>query len=301
MASKISTLTRTGLSLAGLGLSPLSVALCCQTRRRNSKRARPIRRYSRRMGVGGLLRVISSGFCHLSAAGSCRIQASAYHGNYTSNCEGINKDKPGQGTLAEHEGALAAARLATRDFVAQIVNELQGTTAPRITGVSPMIGTPGTPVTIFGLNFDPVAAQDTVDLNITRAALTSATATELGTSVPASTASGRFRVTTANGTGLSADDFFVPPSPYGAGDVAATGRLTFGATSNVAMGTAQKIALLVFDGIIGQRIGLKVVPGPISGISLYRPNQTVLATHSTGILTTLMEPRFCPSPGRINS
>ena len=83
---------------------------------------------------------------------------------------------------------------------------------------------------------------------------------------PGRTGSGRFTVTTSNGTAVSADDFFVPPSPYSAVDVASTQRLAIGATTNVVIGTAAKIALLVFDGTSGQRVGLKIVPGPISTV-----------------------------------
>ena len=49
-----------------------------------------------------------------------------YHGNYTPFCPGINKDRPGQGTAAEHQSALTAARLATEDFVSQLLDELEG-------------------------------------------------------------------------------------------------------------------------------------------------------------------------------
>jgi hypothetical protein len=169
--------------------------------------------------------------------------------------------------------------------------------APVVSGFSPTIGAPGTAVTILGSRFDTVTSQNSVTLNLTGSSVTAATSTSLGATVPSGAASGRFTVTTSNGTAISPADFFVPPSPYGAGDVEVTARLAFGSATNVNIGSAQKVGLLVFDGVAGQRVGLKVVPGPISAVSLYRPNQTVLATHSTGILVTLMEPPLLPVTG----
>ena len=154
---------------------------------------------------------------------------------------------------------------------------------PTITGFSPVVGSPGTVVAISGSRFDTVPAQNAVALNLTSASVASATPTALTASIPAGAASGRFTVTTSNGAAVSADDFFVPPSPYVPADVAATQRLGFGSAANVSIGGTQQVALLVFDGTTGQRVGLKIVPGPLSGVSLYRPNQTVLASHSTGI------------------
>ena len=168
---------------------------------------------------------------------------------------------------------------------------------PTITGFSPVVGSPGTVVAISGSRFDTVPAQNAVALNLTSASVASATPTALTASIPAGAASGRFTVTTSNGAAVSADDFFVPPSPYVPADVAATQRLGFGSAANVSIGGTQQVALLVFDGTTGQRVGLKIVPGPLSGVSLYRPNQTVLASHSTGILTTLMEPPVLPLTG----
>jgi YD repeat-containing protein len=168
--------------------------------------------------------------------------------------------------------------------------------APTITSFSPTVGAIGTTVTVSGTNFDTLA-QNRLAVNRTRAHLSSATSTSLQTAVPALAASGRFTVTTLNGTATSTDDFFIPPSPYVASDVAATGRLTAGTASNLSINTASKIGLVVFDGTAGQRISLKVVPGPVSDMALHRPDQTVLSTHSTGIFTSLMEPPLLPATG----
>jgi hypothetical protein len=55
--------------------------------------------------------------------------------------------------------------------------------------------------------------------------------------------------------------------------------------------------LVLYDGTAGQRLALKIVPGPISDVWMYRPNQAVLASGSTGIFTTLLEPPLLPVTG----
>jgi YD repeat-containing protein len=169
--------------------------------------------------------------------------------------------------------------------------------APTISGFSPSVGAAGTSVTISGTNFDTVAAQNRTVVNLTRASVTTASSTSLALTVPAGAASGRFAVTTPNGNVVSTDDFFIPPAPYGASDVVSTARLVFSQLLNFNIGTASKVGLVVFDGTAGQRVALKIVPGPISGVSLLRPSQSVLQTHSTGIGTTLMEPPLLPVTG----
>jgi YD repeat-containing protein len=172
-----------------------------------------------------------------------------------------------------------------------------GAASPAITSFTPSVGAPGTAVAITGTNFEPVLAHNLLSVNQSRSNLTGATTTVLDTVIPPGTASGRFLIVTPKGTAVSTEDFFIPPAPYTASDVASTARLIFASPANLAVGTAGRIALAVFDGLASQRVSLKVVPGPISAIGLYRPNQTQLAGHSTGILTTLMEPPLLPSTG----
>lgn len=71
-------------------------------------------------GGGGLTSgyyVTTTGCGPLPHAGKC------YHGNYTAACRGINKDLP---AYTGHQTALSIAKTATRDFVMQIINDLQG-------------------------------------------------------------------------------------------------------------------------------------------------------------------------------
>ena len=169
--------------------------------------------------------------------------------------------------------------------------------APTITSFTPAIGVAGTSVTVTGTNFDTTALKNRVQVNLTSVAASSASSTSLSTSAPTNTASGRIKVSTAFGQATSADDFFVAPSPYVASDVVYTGRMGFNDSEAVTVGTTNKIGLVVFDGTAGQRVSLKIVPGPTSLVTMYKPDGTTLATKSTGIFTDLIEPTVLPRTG----
>ena len=124
-----------------------------------------------------------------------------------------------------------------------------GTNGPIITSFTPAIGVAGTAVTITGQNFEPTPHNDRAKFNGTLATITTATATSIATSVPTNATSGHISVTTPLGEGVSANDFFVPPSPYVAADVEVTARMAIGETKLVTLNTANKIALVVFDGV----------------------------------------------------
>jgi len=131
---------------------------------------------------------------------------------------------------------------------------------PTITNFTPAVGAPGDAVTVNGTNFDPTPLKNKLGFNATKPTLgkvTTATATALNTNVPITATSGHLRVVTEAGAAESTADFFVAPPPYAAADVAATGRVTVGGSGlNVAIGTANKIGLVVFDGVAGQRLSL---------------------------------------------
>jgi hypothetical protein len=152
-------------------------------------------------------------------------------------------------------------------------------------------------VTVSGTNFETTTANNRLSLNATRAVTTGGSSTSLTTSVPIKTASGHFTVITPSGTAMSTSDFFVAPPPFTASDVQYTGRTTTGSSGSVAITTSAKVGLLIFDATAGQRISVKLVPGPISSVSLYRPNAVLASTVSVGALTTLMEPQIVPLTG----
>ena len=189
--------------------------------------------------------------------------------------------------------------------------------APTITGFSPTIGVAsninganGTAVTINGTNFDNTASNNHVKFNVVDARTGSADAATITTSVPYSGTSGRISVETANGVAVSTDDFFVPPPPFVPADVVFTGRMAIGETKTVTIGTANKIGLLLFDGVIGQSVSINISGVTIgnSNVTIYQPNGSVLLTATsitssgqfidtreltaTGTYTILIDPTF---------
>lgn len=127
---------------------------------------------------------------------------------------------------------------------------------PTITSFSPTSAVAGTSVTITGTNFDAVtAANNQSRFNSSFSAPTAATSTTVTAPVPTSMGSGRLTIKTAAGTAVSADDLIVPPSPYVVSDVASASRLSFSSGTTVTVSTANKIALRLFDGTQGQRVG----------------------------------------------
>ncbi|MBM2803282.1 MAG: putative Bacterial pre-peptidase C-terminal domain protein [Deltaproteobacteria bacterium] len=132
--------------------------------------------------------------------------------------------------------------------------------SPTVTSFTPGVGTVGTPVTVNGTNFDPTPSKNDLRFNgVARASVGSATPTSIATTVPSGVSSGRISVTTALGKGISGTDFFVPPSGNSASDIEFTGRLgTNGTPLTVVINNAGKKGLIVFDGVAGQRMSLRV-------------------------------------------
>ena len=171
--------------------------------------------------------------------------------------------------------------------------------SPTITSFSPTIGAAGTAVTITGTNYDTTVANDKVSFNVMRSTLTSATSTSITTSVPSGATSGHLSVATATGKAISTADFFAPPPPYTASDVSSTGRMTIGINTTVSFNTANKIALLLFDGALGQKVSVNIVPNTLSGtFAIYRPDGTaLLASTSVPGGGKFFEPMILPVDG----
>jgi YD repeat-containing protein len=153
--------------------------------------------------------------------------------------------------------------------------------APVITGFTPGIGTPGTPISITGNNFDATATNNRLRFNIVPAPITSSTGTTISAQVPGGGTSGRLSLATPGGATQSADDFFVPPAPNTAANVAFTGRAVIGgATVNATISSVGKIALIVFDGMAGQPVSVGIGAGGIveSEIYVFQPSGTLLAS-----------------------
>src|SRR5439155_3049206 len=109
---------------------------------------------------------------------------------------------------------------------------------------------------------DPTATNDLPAFNNRVAAVTSATATSIGTQVPSIGTSGKIRVDTPFGTALSQADFFAPPAGKTVADMdlcnlGRMGNPTSAGTS-ATIGTSGKISELLFDGAGGRRVCINI-------------------------------------------
>jgi YD repeat-containing protein len=174
------------------------------------------------------------------------------------------------------------------------------TPAPTITGFTPTTGLAGTPVTITGTNFETTAVNNKVKFNVSYAVISTVSATSISTSVPTGATSGHVSVATSYGKAVSAGDFFVPPAPYTPADVEVATRIAYGETKPITIATATKIALIVFDGVEGDRISLYLSGVTIvySTIYLNRPDGvTQAATAVDNASIGLIDVQLLPITG----
>jgi len=151
---------------------------------------------------------------------------------------------------------------------------------PTITSFSPTSAIAGTAITITGTNFDTTAANDRLVFNQAQQFAGSATATNIGTTVPSAMASGHISVVTSLGTAVSAQDLYIPFGTHAVGDIAYTSRTTLGSTVSVSLSVASKIGLVLFDASAGQKLFLGLSGSTFSNCNLYiiAPNGSQLKT-----------------------
>jgi IPT/TIG domain len=143
--------------------------------------------------------------------------------------------------------------------------------APRIVEFMPTVAGPATEVTITGADFDAAPTGNRVTVNEARAKVLSAAPTTLVALVPTNARSGRIAVTTPWGATSSSGVLFVAPAPYSTGDVTHTGRLIPGDQPRPVMLerpvtlAMSLLALVVFDGAIGEALTLEVTALAIGG------------------------------------
>jgi hypothetical protein len=117
------------------------------------------------------------------------------------------------------------------DGVMSYVAMLTVVQVPIITSFSPVVGTPGTNVTIAGVNFDPAASNDIVLFGAVRGAVTGASETNLVATVPLGATFAPITVT-VNGLSASTSHPFVPvfpgTSPVSTGSLVAIPNLPAG-------------------------------------------------------------------------
>ena len=140
--------------------------------------------------------------------------------------------------------------------------------APTISSFSPTIAASGTAVTINGTNFSTTMANNKVKTNLALAGLTSATAIKIIANVSPAGTPGHIKVTTPAGSVTSAGDLFIAPYGFAAADVGFTARMAIGETKSVALPTANKIGILIFDGTAGQNVSVNLGAGTIAGYSV---------------------------------
>jgi uncharacterized repeat protein (TIGR01451 family) len=154
---------------------------------------------------------------------------------------------------------------------------------PRIISISPLIGAPGTQVTITGSSFFDITR---VDFNGTTAAFTVVSSTELRATVPNGARGGPIRVTTPDGTASSTAVFTVT----GASDleISKTGPATmpplnqpFNYVINVAnVGNAIMSGVKMTDPLPS---GLRFISADVTAGTVVQTNQTV--TWNLGLFT----------------
>jgi YD repeat-containing protein len=149
---------------------------------------------------------------------------------------------------------------------------------PTISGFTPPSGLAGNTVTVSGNNFDTVTANDRARINATAALVSSASATQLSISVPASTGSGHITVATPSGTAVSTQDFYIPFGTHLASAIGFAGRINPGGTQTISL--SGQIGLLLFDATAGGEATLQLSNSTFSSCTIYifAPNTAQLSS-----------------------
>jgi YD repeat-containing protein len=167
-------------------------------------------------------------------------------------------------------------------------------TTIRVTDFTPKIGPSGTTVIIDGEGFDQTPASNVVKFNNLNATVSAASTSQLTVAVPTSATSGHIRVTAPSGSALSQQDFIVPPAGYTAAQMGTTARLDPMGTGIVFTANAtNKAALVLFDGLVGERLSLVFANVSMVGYwNLYAPDGTQSGTGAlnSGITTFDLAP-----------
>jgi YD repeat-containing protein len=173
--------------------------------------------------------------------------------------------------------------------------------APTITGFSPTVGVPGVSLSVTGTNFDPQPANDHLRVNVTYAAVSSATPTALTTVVPVS-GSGRLRITTPVGSAESSADLYIPPTPYTASDVVHTSRTTAGTSATMSITSSGKIGMVIFDATAHTRVSAVVTSSSVGSCSsgsmgLFRPEGPLFTHGDLCANNSIIGPLTVPQTG----
>jgi YD repeat-containing protein len=176
---------------------------------------------------------------------------------------------------------------------------------PAIAGFDPTIAVPGASVTIAGRGLTSTLASSRVRFNETYGLVISEAESAITASVPNGAGSGRISVITPFGSAVAGEDFFIPPAPRLSSDVEVTGRIEIGQAQTITISAPQKVALLLFAGVRGQRLRLDVTsvslgpqPGLDTTLSIIKPDGQSLISQALLITTAVhLGPVFLPEPG----
>jgi hypothetical protein len=143
-----------------------------------------------------------------------------------------------------------------------------------------------------GVNFEPIDINNRVTVNTTDTIVNSSSTTSVDITVPQS-GSGRIAVATPNGVAVSSADLFIPPSPFTIADVEFTGRATLGSGITATINSANKIGLILVEGIAGQRLGINASNVTINGfgVNVYTPDGNLFYS----------SPRINPPGGQVST
>jgi hypothetical protein len=118
--------------------------------------------------------------------------------------------------------------------------------------------------------------------------------------VPAAAGSGHIALANPGGTTVSSGDLFVPPSPFTPAQVGYTGRTNLGVAATTSIATANKIGLLLFEGVAGHNVSVASSSATFSSCTfqIYKPdNMALSATTASCSSSSFLDSQRLPVTG----
>ncbi|MFC5286625.1 RHS repeat-associated core domain-containing protein [Actinokineospora guangxiensis] len=138
---------------------------------------------------------------------------------------------------------------------------------PVITGFTPAVAAPGSPLTLTVGNTDPEPANNLVRVNGLLAGVTDRTATTLTVTVPPMASTGPVTLSTPAGTATSATPVAVPPAGVNPSDVDSVGAIPVGTATSVPV-AAGKYAIRHFPAADNERFAASLTGGTFGSCGL---------------------------------
>lgn len=152
-----------------------------------------------------------------------------------------------------------------------------------ITSITSSVVAYGSNFTIIGTGFDPLPQNNLVTINLTPVQIVTVTSTEITATVPYKASAGKVTVATPHGSATSTNDLLVAVLPYAASDVQLTDEISIAGSKSVTI-SANKIALLLFEGTAGQRVSVSLsnITMSVWRVSIVGPNEQLISTVTNG-------------------